>query len=370
MKYTGNICHGCNEPFDDNDDVVVCPDCGTPQHRECYEKENRCVCEHLHKTDYAWHGKVNNESPLPIEKPETVSCPNCGYENPKGTPVCKQCGMKFTLFGMNVVDAMHEENKKITNKNSDIPDYNAPFSLGEGEAFEEKSHGDNTASAREVQQLITDVLTGNSQQNEKGDDRLNLGGPFPTNDEIGGVMTNTIGNFIGTNAMTYISKFKKMQNGKKLSFNFAAFFFAPYWFFYRKLYKAGIVAMTVLISSVIVVTPYLNSIISVYEKYLPAIEAGTITDAQFEVFYSEFLSVSTPIAVFSVVSFLIQLIMGFIANPIYKKYVIEHAGRAEHCENKTAAMAYIVKNGGASVLLGGAAYFAYQLITMLISSIL
>ena len=29
-RYTGNHCPVCEQEFTDNDDIVVCPDCGTP----------------------------------------------------------------------------------------------------------------------------------------------------------------------------------------------------------------------------------------------------------------------------------------------------------------------------------------------------
>ena len=370
MKYTGNLCQGCGQPFSDDDDVVVCPECGTPQHRECYDKENRCVCAHLHGEEYTWQGKVNNESPLPTEKAETVSCPNCGYENPKGTPVCKQCGMKFTIFGMNVVDAMHEEEKRASNPNRDIPAYKAPFSLGEGEGFEVKNDEAGNPSAPELEELITKALTGNIQESSENGVRLNLGGPFPENDEIDGVMTNNIGNFIGTNAMTYISKFKKMQRGKALSFNFAAFFLAPYWFFFRKLYKAGILFMTLHLAASIVVTPYLYSMLELYEGFAVAVQSGTMTDAQLMEIYNQFTSSSTPMLIYCGVVVLIQLICGFIANPLYKKYVVENVKVVEKLPSKRLGMAYAVKHGGASVLLAAAAYFAYQLLSIIVSSMM
>lgn len=371
MKYTGNPCAGCGKVFTDDDDIVVCPECGTPQHRECYDKENRCVCEALHFEEYTWHGTVNNENAsAKAEKSETVSCPNCGYENPKGTDVCKQCGMKFTFFGMNVVDALAEEEKRVANQNSDIPDYKAPFTLGTGKGFEQKDSSDTAPIAKEVEELLTNVLTGNTENNTENGGRLNLGGPFPPEDEIGGVMTNNIGNFVGTNGMIYISKFKRMERGKKLSFNFAAFFFAPYWFFFRKLYKAGIVVMTVVLSLSILITPYFDIFLEVYEKFGPVYEAGTMTEAQFTEFYGEFVAAVVPLIGFFVAIFIIKLICGFIANPLYKKYVITHAGKAEHFSNKTEAMGYIVKYGGASVLIAGVSYFAYQLLTMLVSSML
>ena len=40
-RYTGNHCPVCEQEFTDNDDIVVCPDCGTPYHRACWQKVRR-----------------------------------------------------------------------------------------------------------------------------------------------------------------------------------------------------------------------------------------------------------------------------------------------------------------------------------------
>lgn len=372
MKYTGNVCPGCNEAFNDGDDVVVCPECGTPQHRECFEKENKCVCSHLHGEAYSWQGVTKKEAPLLKEKKETIPCPNCGYGNEVGTTVCKQCGMKFTLFGMNVVDVMHKQEAKTKgNTNRDIPDYEAPFTLGEDEAFSNTEKESRMAAAEKIEGLLTDILTGKAEEKAEPDGRLNFGGPFPLSDEIGGVRINTIGNFIGTNAMGYISKFKKLQSGKAFSFNFAAFFFAPYWFFFRKLYKVGIVAMTVLLGLSIVVTPYLYEMLEVYEEFATVVQSGTVTDeAAFQELYNMFFSASLPMAIYFFATVFVHLICGFIANPLYKKYVILHAGKAERMGSINEAMAYVVKNGGASMLIAFASYFAQQLILSLVSTML
>ena len=40
-KYYGCPCEGCGKPLTLQDDIVVCPDCGAPYHRDCYEKLGR-----------------------------------------------------------------------------------------------------------------------------------------------------------------------------------------------------------------------------------------------------------------------------------------------------------------------------------------
>lgn len=67
MKYKGEKCFYCNEVFNDNDDVVVCPECGTPYHRECYKQAGSCINHHLHELGESWKGTV--EEPAEPEKP-------------------------------------------------------------------------------------------------------------------------------------------------------------------------------------------------------------------------------------------------------------------------------------------------------------
>ena len=54
-KYYGCPCEGCGEPLTLKDDIVVCPDCGAPYHRTCYEKLGRCIHSPAHATGYEWH---------------------------------------------------------------------------------------------------------------------------------------------------------------------------------------------------------------------------------------------------------------------------------------------------------------------------
>lgn len=48
MDYRIYKCPVCEESFKENDDVVVCPDCGTPHHRDCWKKNGRCFNEEKH----------------------------------------------------------------------------------------------------------------------------------------------------------------------------------------------------------------------------------------------------------------------------------------------------------------------------------
>lgn len=51
MKYTNYKCPICSNQFTEEDDVVVCPECGTPHHRECYIQNGACANSDKHGTN-------------------------------------------------------------------------------------------------------------------------------------------------------------------------------------------------------------------------------------------------------------------------------------------------------------------------------
>lgn len=48
-RFEGKICPVCSGRFNDGDDIVVCPVCGTAHHRECYFKMGECAFELYHE---------------------------------------------------------------------------------------------------------------------------------------------------------------------------------------------------------------------------------------------------------------------------------------------------------------------------------
>ena len=75
MKYTGVQCPVCLKTFDDLSDVVVCPECGTPHHRECYEKNGGCINAAKHGTDFVWVSPIKPAEEEPAKKEEAPAPP-------------------------------------------------------------------------------------------------------------------------------------------------------------------------------------------------------------------------------------------------------------------------------------------------------
>ncbi len=53
-NYSNDKCPVCGLNFTENDDIVVCPHCGTPHHRECYKSNGGCANSQLHDEGFTF----------------------------------------------------------------------------------------------------------------------------------------------------------------------------------------------------------------------------------------------------------------------------------------------------------------------------
>ena len=88
--HTGEKCIVCGQVFTDADDVVVCPECGTPYHRACWQKNGACINLPLHESGKSWEPTKPRE-----ETRNTRICPDCGTGNPEDATHCSHCGKPF-----------------------------------------------------------------------------------------------------------------------------------------------------------------------------------------------------------------------------------------------------------------------------------
>ncbi len=190
MLYEKATCPVCGGEFTDGDDVVVCPVCGTPHHRGCWESTGRCANEGRHGEHFVWAPPRSAEKDTDDRKRENprdetaIVCPNCGASSPPDTLVCPECGTSFGAVGRAFYGAEQDINL-------------------DGSFF---MHGVNANP----------------------------------NEEFDGIRVGDAAAFVQSRAPRYIPKFIAMsRENKKTGWNWAAFFLTPYWFFYRKLYKAG-----------------------------------------------------------------------------------------------------------------------------------
>lgn len=378
MRYSGYKCDGCGKAFNEDDDIVVCPECATPQHRECYNEKGGCVNAHLHSEDFQWQGEKTalptepqKEEIAPAEIRNDLICPNCHHANPHGSTECQKCGMKFTIFGINLAEKAQE----AENENDDAPvnplirpkmtppDYAPPFTVGSGE---EEKESDSLPSSREeqVNNFLSQTISNTSGYDAAENEDNLFKGPFPDDMKIDGIPANTMGAFLAKESGKYIEKFRKLSNGSKLSFNWAAFFLSPYWFFYRKQWRPGIIFLTLQLCLNIVMTPSATAFLEYYER-LANIDTATITEAVAAEIMAEMTTLMQPMWIFFGIMFALRLIAGFIANPLYRKYTVRELQLVSLEKNRSQKLTRILKYGGISPLMPLAAYFAEQFLSLL-----
>lgn len=116
--FEGTKCPYCNQFFSPGDDIVVCPDCGTPHHRDCYKMHAKCANFEKHGS-FEWK-PVTTSSPIPnvvVDEPKRIPmtdvniCPVCGKENKSESKYCNNCGSLLLPKKERLNDS--EDNKRV-----------------------------------------------------------------------------------------------------------------------------------------------------------------------------------------------------------------------------------------------------------------
>ena len=107
-RYTGNHCPVCEQAFTDTDDIVVCPDCGTPYHRDCWKKVGACMHRSEHAAGFEWRPEIGPEA---VKAAHEATCPNCGTRNTPGAARCSHCGCPLPRSEADSADAAKPEDQ-------------------------------------------------------------------------------------------------------------------------------------------------------------------------------------------------------------------------------------------------------------------
>ncbi len=212
-KYIGEKCIVCGEAFTDADDMVVCPDCGTPYHRTCWLEKGSCINDELHTTGQIWQPAVKESA----QEIKNIRCVRCGTENPSTMHFCGQCGLPLN-------GSEGDEPRPF----NDVPD--AQRENGSNYGFQNAEQSPDGIFGAAVPGK-TIKLTAQS--------------------DIGGIRLGDFMEYTGRSSFSLIASFIRFAATKgKVSFNLAAFFFPEFYMFYRKMNKKGalILAITFILS--------------------------------------------------------------------------------------------------------------------------
>lgn len=217
-KYTGQQCTSCRAVFKDDDDIVVCPECGSPYHRECYKKEGGCVNTVLHEAGQDWQPAFTD--PRASDGPTEVVCANCGAHNKAGASFCTACGVSLSS------DVSAAKGAAQQNQRQQLPPFGGPF----GQYGQYGPYGGQQGGMPPFMNF----------------ERVSA------DTDIDGHTAGEYAQYVGADrSFYYIPKFLRFaKTGQKTSLNFAAFFVTPYWFAYRKmpLYSVLAIILSTLLS--------------------------------------------------------------------------------------------------------------------------
>lgn len=80
--FENRVCPVCKRQFEEQDDVVFCPECGTPHHRECYHLIGHCVNQGLHKVNYSYFDEHKPASDDSVQPSTQETQPVGGFDAP------------------------------------------------------------------------------------------------------------------------------------------------------------------------------------------------------------------------------------------------------------------------------------------------
>ena len=235
MDYIGNKCPVCEHYFHADDDVVVCPECGTPHHRACYEEIGHCANEPLHTEGYDFASDSKNN-----DNADVVICKSCGKENDKYQFFCKYCAAPLTQDAKNSDNPNPQPNSQ--QPFGGMPNVGMPFNMA---AFDP------------------------------------LGG-VPADEDFGdNVTAGETAKYVKQNTPYFIRIFSNITRINKSKFNFSAAIFSGGYLLYRKMYKLGAILFALEVALYAAMMYVVIAYSDLYTQFSTAYFNGTDAGAAF-----------------------------------------------------------------------------------------
>ena len=313
-RYTGNHCPVCEQAFTDTDDIVVCPDCGTPYHRDCWKKVGACMHRSEHAAGFEWQPEIGPEA---VKAAHVATCPNCGTRNTPGAARCSHCGCPLPRSEADSADAAKPEEQ--------VPIYARDPSAVNNRSAAPGPHIETYSADRE----------GGIYRREIGPE-----------DTIDGIKAKDWAAYVGRSPMYYLMQFFRMSiTNRKAAVCLSAFLFGPAYLFYRKMWKEGLLTA---ILTIVLSIPTFIEIISVFNpSLLGAMPLGWLPAA---------------VNVCAVASWALNIILGLFAVSWYRREAKKNIDRiyADYPDGEARTDALLQKGG--TNLLAALLYFGIMLL--------
>ena len=313
-RYTGNHCPVCEQAFTDTDDIVVCPDCGTPYHRDCWKKVGACMHRSEHAAGFEWQPEIGPEA---VKAAHEATCPNCGTRNTPGAARCSHCGCPLPRSEADSADAAK-------------PEEQVPIYARDPSAVNNRS----AAPGPHIETYSTD--------REGGIYRREIG----PEDTIDGIKAKDWAAYVGRSPMYYLMQFFRMSiTNRKAAVCLSAFLFGPAYLFYRKMWKEGL--LTAILTIVLSIPTFIEIISAFNPSLLGAMPLGWLPAA---------------VNVCAVASWALNIILGLFAVSWYRREAKKNIDRiyADYPDGEARTDALLQKGG--TNLLAALLYFGIMLL--------
>ena len=313
-RYTGNHCPVCEQAFTDTDDIVVCPDCGTPYHRDCWKKVGACMHRSEHAAGFEWQPEIGPEA---VKAAHEATCPNCGTRNTPGAARCSHCGCPLPRSEADSADAAK-------------PEEQVPIYARDPSAVNNRS----AAPGPHIETYSTD--------REGGIYRREIG----PEDTIDGIKAKDWAAYVGRSPMYYLMQFFRMSiTNRKAAVCLSAFLFGPAYLFYRKMWKEGL--LTAILTIVLSIPTFIEIISAFNPSLLGAMPLGWLPAA---------------VNVCAVASWALNIILGLFAVSWYRREAKKNIDRiyADYPDGEARTEAQLQKGG--TNLLAALLYFGIMLL--------
>lgn len=270
-------CPVCNKQFKDGDDIVVCPECGTPHHRECYKLTGHCVNQGLHKSGYSFIDSEKEKLKVEEQK-ETAKSFEGEYSG--------------DYYYSPDDDFVAQAKKEVQEKK------------------QASSDNDNTDGGFFS---IPTIQVDESFYKMRG--------------TIDGLSISDIAATVRTNVSRFVQIFKKQsKTKKKAGWNWAAFFFGSFYLLFRKMYKQGVaffcLAMTSIIAGEAFILKFAPKYVSAVQDFVTQYASNpsgiSTADAQKLLTTSDAINAQKIMYIILVVMLLLRIIEAIFADYFYK----------------------------------------------------
>ena len=321
LHVEGQDCPVCGAHLFDDDDIVFCPICGAPHHRDCYQALGHCALQADHGTPRQYKRPAERESAGPDATGTSRDrvgkiCPRCGKSCTSDTLFCPYCGMNLSQ---------------------------GPVEGGPG-GQPYPNGGPPPFGGYQPVMPQADPY----------------GGVHPE-EEIDGVKAKDIAKFVGSNIQRYLPKFKSLSGKSKTSWNWAAFLFPSGWLFFRKCYKPGLLILLLTFASTMFSIPMQVFINSVAGARPASATSADLYAALMQNLGQAGLIPWITMGVSWLLSLGLRIIIGLYGDVIYKGHVIAGIKKIKEqddlLEDYDAALA---QKGGISPLMLLVAFLASQ----------